>query len=158
MPPEQMGAGVDYGSPLAGSAHTQHLKQLRHLNQEYPHINYPDTQVKHQSLRVSVQIYRKSTKRQCHNFTMRLSLLINYGSRNRKTKQGLQRDPGRISCQFRLTYRILSMAKKQKSLQLFLYFDRKWLGQDETRHQFRTVPGLAKTGFEPNTGGITRRV
>ena len=102
MPPEQMGAGVDYGSPLAGSAHTQHLKQLRHLNQEYPHIDYPDTQVKHQSLRVSVQLYRKSTKRQCHNFTMRLSLLINYGSRNRKTKQGLQRDPGRISCQFRL--------------------------------------------------------
>ena len=53
-----MGGKVNCGSPLAGSAHTQHPKKLRvhHLNQQHPNMNYPDIKVKQQSLMVSVQI------------------------------------------------------------------------------------------------------
>ena len=50
-------------------------------------------------------------------------------------------------------YRILLMAKKQKSLIIFSVVRPEMAWRDEIRHQFWSVPELAKTGFEPHTGG-----
>ena len=78
-----------------------------------------------------------------------------YGSRNRKTKQGLWRDPGRISCQSDLSN--LIEGKKTEISTIFSVFLSEMAWPGDTRHQFCTVPELAKTGFEPHTGGITWR-
>lgn len=64
-----MGEKLTMAAPLLAAPNTQRPKKLRHLNQ-HPQIKiswYPDIQ---QSLMVSVQVYWKTTKRQCHNFAM----------------------------------------------------------------------------------------